>query len=95
MLSELHQLYSAADMGATTTLLAKLAIEKSHQAKLEDTRQACCTHTLYPILSHDSPDGGSHLGHDWGWMQLASIHVRDLLGACTNICRRPAIDLLA
>ena len=39
VVSELHQLYAAADEGAVATLLAKLAIEKSYAAKLDDTRQ--------------------------------------------------------
>jgi hypothetical protein len=37
--AELHQLYEAADEGAIVTLLAKLAIEKSYVAKLDETRQ--------------------------------------------------------
>ena len=43
VLAELHQLYSAADQGAMATQLAKLAVEKSQQSKLEDTRQASRT----------------------------------------------------
>lgn len=43
VLGELHQLYGAADAGATTALLAKLAVEKSQQSKLEETRQARTT----------------------------------------------------
>ena len=39
ILGELHQLYAATDEGAVTTLLAKLAVEKSQTAKLEETRQ--------------------------------------------------------
>ncbi len=39
VVSELHQLYAAADEGAIATLLAKLAVEKSYVAKLDDTRQ--------------------------------------------------------
>ena len=39
VVSELHQLYAAADEGAIVTLLAKLAIEKSYTAKLDETRQ--------------------------------------------------------
>ena len=37
---ELHQLYAAADEGAIAALLAKLAVEKSYVAKLDETRQA-------------------------------------------------------
>jgi len=40
VLSELSELYRAADGAATVTLLAKLGVEKSLMAKLEDTRQA-------------------------------------------------------
>ena len=36
---ELHQLYAAADEGAIAALLAKLAVEKSYVAKLDETRQ--------------------------------------------------------
>ena len=39
VVSELHQMYAAADQGAIAALLAKLAIEKSYVAKLDDTRQ--------------------------------------------------------
>ena len=39
--AELHQLYEVADEGAIVTLLAKLAVEKSYVAKLDDTRQVC------------------------------------------------------
>ena len=50
VLGELHQMYGAADEGAIATLLAKLAVEKSYQAKLEETRQVrrhmlCIIHT--------------------------------------------------
>ena len=37
--AELHQLYEAADEGAIAALLAKLAVEKSYVAKLDETRQ--------------------------------------------------------
>lgn len=40
VLSELSELYRAADGAATACLLAKLGVEKSLMAKLEDTRQA-------------------------------------------------------
>ncbi len=39
VVGELHQLYEAADEGAIVTLLAKLAVEKSYTAKLDETRQ--------------------------------------------------------
>ena len=42
VVSELHQLYAAADEGAITALLAKLAVEKSYVAKLDETRQVRC-----------------------------------------------------
>jgi hypothetical protein len=40
VLSELSELYRAADGAATACLLAKLGVEKSLMAKLDDTRQA-------------------------------------------------------
>lgn len=40
VLSDLSELYRAADGAATACLLAKLGVEKSLMAKLEDTRQA-------------------------------------------------------
>jgi hypothetical protein len=40
VLSELSELYRASDGAATACLLAKLGVEKSLMAKLEDTRQA-------------------------------------------------------
>jgi hypothetical protein len=40
VLSELSELYRAADGAATACLLAKLGVEKCLMAKLEDTRQA-------------------------------------------------------
>eukprot|EP00775_Hariotina_reticulata_P013331 gene13331-13460_t len=40
VLSELSELYRAADGAATACLLAKLGVEKSLMSKLEDTRQA-------------------------------------------------------
>lgn len=43
VLSELSELYRAADGAATACLLAKLGVEKSLMAKLDDTRQALLT----------------------------------------------------
>jgi hypothetical protein len=40
VLSELSELYRAADGAATACLLAKLGVEKSLMAKLDDTRMA-------------------------------------------------------
>lgn len=40
VLSELSELYRASDGAATACLLAKLGVEKSLMARLEDTRQA-------------------------------------------------------
>ena len=44
VVSELHQMYAAADEGAIAALLAKLAVEKSYVAKLDDTRQVLRVH---------------------------------------------------
>ena len=38
--TELSELYRAADTGAIVTMLAKLAVEKSLTSKLDDTRMA-------------------------------------------------------
>lgn len=40
VLSELSEMYRASDGAATACLLAKLGVEKSLMAKLEDTRTA-------------------------------------------------------
>jgi hypothetical protein len=40
LVTELGDLYRAVDQGATATLLAKLAVEKSYSAKLDETRNA-------------------------------------------------------
>lgn len=40
VVSDLSEMYRAADGAATACLLAKLGLEKSLMAKLEDTRQA-------------------------------------------------------
>jgi len=49
---ELHQLYAAADEGAIAALLAKLAVEKSYVAKLDETRQVRLD--CYPELETSS-----------------------------------------
>jgi hypothetical protein len=48
VLSELSELYRAADGAATACLLAKLGVEKSLMAKLEDTRQALLVGAVRP-----------------------------------------------
>lgn len=40
VVNEIGELYNTADGGAMATLIAKLAIEKSYQSKLEETRNA-------------------------------------------------------
>lgn len=40
VVSELSQLFTAVDAAATATLLAKLAVEKSYSAKLDEARNA-------------------------------------------------------
>lgn len=47
VLSELSELYRAADGAATACLLAKLGVEKCLMAKLEDTRQALLVRQSY------------------------------------------------
>jgi len=58
-------MYAAADEGAIATLLAKLAVEKSYVAKLDDTRQvlrvnlemAVLVTSTFGLLSSLSRDG--------------------------------------
>ena len=40
VVNDIGELYRTADGGAMATLVAKLAVEKSYQSKLEDTRAA-------------------------------------------------------
>lgn len=40
VVSEVAQLFTAVDAAATATLLAKLAVEKSYSAKLDEARNA-------------------------------------------------------
>ena len=40
VVNDIGELYNTADGGAMATLIAKLAIEKSYQSKLEETRNA-------------------------------------------------------
>lgn len=67
VVNEIGELYNTADGGAMATLIAKLAIEKSYQSKLEETRNAIqvafflcppplslCPLWLPPLLSVDS-----------------------------------------
>lgn len=39
IVNELHELYSAADVGGMAIMMAKLAVERTQQARLEDARQ--------------------------------------------------------
>lgn len=41
VVNELSELYKAADVGAIASLMSRLAVEKTLQTKLEDSRQAC------------------------------------------------------
>ena len=64
VVQELADLYKSVDCAATITLLAKLAIEKSYSAKLEETRNAIQVqsagvrnpYALQPILMSFMPD---------------------------------------
>ncbi len=49
VVNEIGELYNTADGGAMATLIAKLAIEKSYQSKLEETRNAIQV-TYSPLL---------------------------------------------
>lgn len=60
VLSELSELYRAADGGATACLLAKLGVEKSLLAKLEDTRQALTVRACCCLHPAQAGRGGSH-----------------------------------
>lgn len=59
VLAELSELYRAADGAATVCLLAKLGVEKSLIAKLEDTRQA--------LMVSNSAAGSTSAGI-WEWV---------------------------
>jgi hypothetical protein len=66
VLSELSELYRAADGAATACLLAKLGVEKSLMAKLEDTRQA--------LLVGATPSGvRGFVGVGWGECECVNL----------------------
>jgi protein transport protein SEC24 len=51
VVNEIGELYNTADGGAMATLIAKLAIEKSYQSKLEETRNAIQVPPPLPPIS--------------------------------------------
>ena len=53
VVSEVPELFRALDGGATLALLAKLAVEKSHASKLDETRAAIQVSSLFwPSQQH-------------------------------------------
>lgn len=60
VLTELSEMYRAADGAATACLLAKLGVEKSLMAKLEDTRQALMVGGGAPAATSSARLGETH-----------------------------------
>ena len=56
VVQDLADMYKAVDAAATVNLLAKLAVEKSYHAKLDDTRSslAVVSHTHFPFTCSNS-----------------------------------------
>ena len=49
VVQELADMYKAVDAPATVNLLAKLAVEKSYHAKLDDTRSSLAVSCMLPV----------------------------------------------
>lgn len=58
IVTDLSEMYRAADGGAIATMLAKLGVEKSLTAKLEDTRQALQVRPGTADIGADQPVQG-------------------------------------
>lgn len=52
VVQDLADMYKAVDAAATVNLLAKLAVEKSYHAKLDDTRSSLAVGYLYHTCTH-------------------------------------------
>ena len=53
VVQDLAEMYKAVDGAATVNLLAKLAVEKSYHAKLDDTRSSLAVSPLCPPSPFD------------------------------------------
>ena len=49
VVQDLADMYKAVDAAATVNLLAKLAVEKSYHAKLDDTRSSLAVYPFHPF----------------------------------------------
>ena len=74
VLSELSELYRAADGAATACLLAKLGVEKCLMAKLEDTRQALLVGRPAALGVLVQSSGGIRLGAQPACLASAAMH---------------------
>lgn len=96
VLSELSELYRAADGAATVCLLAKLGVEKSLLAKLEDTRQAllvrqairmlCLTDAMLDTKTCTRMEAASALRN--GWAMAVQLQQGGGDAAEPGCCRR-------
>lgn len=73
VVTELADLYRGADAGAIANLLAKLAVEKSYCAKLDDARQECQAR-LIAALKEFKLLHGQAAGARGGMGQAAALH---------------------
>ena len=99
VVQDLADMYKAVDAAATVNLLAKLAVEKSYHAKLDDTRSSlavCLCHHACMDTPHTCTDyatASSHIDAFVPHAQIMSPHThRQILTHIHTECRRTCTD---
>lgn len=72
VVSDLGEMYKAADGAASASLLARLAVEKTLTARLEDARQAVAARVLAVLKEYKVCEAREGFGRDF-WMSFALL----------------------